>query len=130
MIKKTKWLLKEARLRVSYMMSKDCIFCKIVSGEIKSKPVFETDSVLAIVDINPIASVHILIMPKVHIDSVLTISKDDGGVIIEMFDVAKKLVEKEKLKAFRIAFNGGVYQHVPHLHMHLVAGKTIHWSKL
>lgn len=112
------------------MMSKDCIFCKIVSGEIKSKPVFETDSVLAIVDINPIASVHILIIPKVHIDSVLTISKDDGGVIIEMFDVAKKLVEKEKLKAFRIAFNGGVYQHVPHLHMHLVAGKTIHWSKL
>ncbi len=130
MIKKIKFLAKEAQLRVEYKMSKDCIFCKIVEGQIKSSPVAETSLVLAVNDINPIAEIHIVIFPKRHIDSVLTIKKGDGEVLEDMFGTAQKLVSDKKLEAFRLAFNGGKYQHVPHLHMHLVSGSTIRWSKL
>lgn len=125
MIRKLKYLAKEAQLRVGYKMSKDCIFCKIVSGEIKSKPIYKSESVMAINDINPVAQNHVLIFPKRHIESVLTIGKGDGAVLEDMFGVAQKLVEEKKLEAFRLAFNGGKYQHIPHLHMHLVAGSTI-----
>ncbi len=130
MLKKAKFLAKEAHLRLKYMLTKDCLFCKIVKGEINSKPILENKHVLAIFDINPIASVHILIIPKEHIDSVMTIGDDDSGVIIEMYKAAQKLVLDLKLEAFRLAFNGGKNQHVPHLHMHLVSGKKIEWKKL
>ncbi len=130
MIKKIKFLAKEAKLRITYKMTKDCIFCKIVSGDIKSKPVIDMESVMAINDINPVAETHILIFPKRHIESVLTVSQGDGEVLEGMFGVAQKLVAEKKLDAFRLAFNGGRYQHVSHLHMHLVAGSTIEWSKL
>lgn len=128
--KKAKWALKEAKLRIKYMTTKDCIFCKIVSGEIKSKPVAQTESVVAINDINPVAQTHVLIFPKRHIESVLTVGKGDGVVLEDMFGVAQKLAAEKKLDAFRLAFNGGRYQHIPHLHMHLVAGSTIKWSRL
>ena len=130
MIKKAKWAIKEAGLRIKYMTMKDCIFCKIVNGEIKSKIVAENQEAIAINDINPVAKVHILIVPKKHIDSVLTIDQKDSGVIIEMFNIAKKLVLKMKLEAFRLTFNGGKFQHVSHLHMHLLAGSKIEWEKL
>jgi len=109
---------------------KDCIFCKLISGEIPTKPVLENDNILAINDINPVASVHILIIPKVHIESVLTVGAGDGRVIIEMFKAAQKLVFERKLESFRLAFNAGKYQHVGHLHMHLLAGGSVKWSKL
>lgn len=130
MIKKAKWTVREAKLRITYKISKDCIFCKIVSGEIKSAPVAETETVIAINDINPVADNHVLIFPKRHIASVLAIKKGDGEALEEMFSMAQKLVAKRKLDAFRLAFNGGRYQHVGHLHMHLVSGSTIKWSKL
>lgn len=130
MIRKAKWAVKEAKLRIEYKMTKDCIFCKIVNGELKSKPVVETDTVMAINDINPVATNHVLIFPKRHVDSVLTVGKGDGPVLEDMFGALQKLVSEKKLEAFRVAFNGGKYQHIPHLHMHLVAGDTIEWSKL
>ncbi|MCR4324284.1 MAG: HIT domain-containing protein [Candidatus Curtissbacteria bacterium] len=112
------------------MTTKDCIFCKIVSGEIKSNLIAETKKAIAIHDINPVASTHILIIPKKHIDSVLTVSEEDSGDIIELYRVAKKIVEDKKLDAFRLTFNGGKYQHVPHLHMHLISGSKVEWSRL
>lgn len=112
------------------MTSRDCLFCKLVAGEIETDKVLETDSVVAVNDINPVAQIHIVIIPKKHIDSVLTVASHDCRDIIEMFGVAKKLVEEKKLLAFRLAFNGGRYQHVPHLHMHLLAGGSVKWSKL
>ena len=130
MIKKTKWLIKEASLRVKYMTSKDCIFCKIVNGEIKSKILTENERVIAINDVNPVAKVHVLIFPKKHIDSVLTIDVSDGDILVDMFDLAKNLVYKMNLEAFRITFNGGKFQHVGHLHMHLLAGSKIEWGRL
>ena len=112
------------------MTSRDCLFCKLVAGEIKTDKVLETNSVVAVNDINPVAETHIVIIPKKHIDSVLTVASSDFRDIIEMFGVAKKLVEEKKLLAFRLAFNGGRYQHVGHLHMHLLAGGSVKWSKL
>lgn len=112
------------------MTSRDCLFCKLVAGEIKTDRVLETDLVVAVNDINPVAETHIVIIPKKHIDSVLTVASSDCRDIIEMFGVAKKLVGEKKLLAFRLEFNGGRYQHVAHLHMHLIAGGSVQWNKL
>ncbi|OGD92415.1 hypothetical protein A2697_00280 [Candidatus Curtissbacteria bacterium RIFCSPHIGHO2_01_FULL_41_44] len=113
------------------MTSRDCIFCKLINdGGWASEPILETDSIVAVSDINPVADVHILIIPKNHIESVLTIGEKDSRDIIEMFSVAQKIVEEKKLEAFRLAFNAGRFQHVPHLHMHLLAGGKVQWSKL
>ena len=117
-------------MRVKYMASKDCIFCKLVEGKIKTQPVLETARTLAIADVNPVAPVHLLIIPKRHIESTLTIDGSCAGDMIDMFEVSKKLVHAKKLSAYRLTFNGGKYQHVPHLHMHLLAGGKIEWSKL
>ena len=112
------------------MTSKDCIFCQMVEGKIKTQPILETVKTLAIADINPVASVHLLIIPKRHIESVLTIDPSVAGDMIDMFKVSKELVKLKKLDAYRLTFNGGKYQHVPHLHLHLLAGGKIEWSKL
>lgn len=130
MIKKTKWLIKEAKLRVNYMVNKDCIFCKIASGQIKSNLLVNTEKTIAFADINPVASVHILIVPKRHIESVSTLEKADGDDLVEMFRTATNLARRKNLHAYRLSFNAGRYQHVSHLHMHLLAGSKINWSKL
>lgn len=130
MIKKAKFIAKEAVLRAKYIMEKDCIFCKIVSGEMRTNKVYESETVIAFPDINPVSDVHILIVPKKHIDSVLTLQSADGREVVDMFAVAAKIVDEMKLSSFRLAFNGGKFQHVPHLHMHLLAGSKIDWKKL
>ena len=130
MLKKAKWLIKEAQLRIIYMISKDCIFCKIISGGIKSEILMESENSVAFADINPVAKIHILIVPKKHIESVETITNNDGTILADMVDVARKLVIKHKISEYRLTFNGGKFQHVPHLHMHLLAGSKIEWGKL
>lgn len=130
MLKTAKFFLKEAQLRVSYMASKDCLFCRLIAGEIKTDKVMETSEIVAVNDINPVAETHIVIIPKKHIDSVLAVSEGDASDVIAMFDAAQKLVKERGLVAFRLAFNGGKYQHVSHLHMHLIAGGSIRWSRL
>lgn len=111
-------------------MEKDCLFCKIVAGEIKTEQVLENEKVLAFCDVNPIADVHVLIIPKRHIDSVLTVDENDSGDIIEMYLAVQQIVKKKNLDAFRLTVNGGKHQHVGHLHMHLLAGKKVDWKKL
>lgn len=130
MLGKTKWLIKEAHLRFKYMTAKDCIFCQIVRGEIKSKPVLSTEKIIAVNDVNPLAQVHIVIFPKNHIESVLTVGEENATDLIGMFKAATQIVNEQKLEAFRLAFNGGRYQHIPHLHMHLLAGGSVKWGKL
>lgn len=130
MIKKAKWAVKEAQLRIQYKMSKDCLFCKIVKGEVKTDMVLEGENVVVFNDINPVAETHIVIVPKEHIESVLTIGLENGPVLAEMFKVAAMIVKDNKLEGFRLAFNGGKFQHVPHLHMHLLAGNKVEWKRL
>ena len=112
------------------MSSKDCIFCKIIAGEIKTNLIAQNDKVIAFNDVNPISALHILIVPKHHIESVLKIGDDDASILVAMHQMAQQLGKDKKLEAFRLAFNGGSYQHVPHLHMHLLAGGSVKWSKL
>ena len=130
MIKKVKFIAKEAVLRARYIMNKDCIFCKIVSGKVKTKTLWESSSVMAFADVNPVADVHILIIPKRHIASVLAIEDSDGKELAEMYKAAASLVNERKISGFKLIFNGGSLQHVPHLHMHLTAGGKIDWKRL
>ena len=130
MIRKVAWFAKEAKLRVRYMTSKECIFCKIIKGEMKSIPILDNNSILAINDINPVAQIHILIIPKKHIESVETVNNQDASDVIEMFKAAQELVKEKKLDAYRLAFNAGRFQHVGHLHMHLLSGGSVKWEKL
>jgi len=112
------------------MTTNDCLFCKIVKGEVKSKFLMESEKTVAFADINPVANVHILIVPKRHIESTPTIAGEDGEDLVDLFDVATKISNGKKLDAYRLTFNVGRYQHVPHLHMHLLAGGKVDWEKL
>lgn len=105
----------------------NCIFCKIINGDIPSEKVYEDDNVLAFKDINPRAPIHVLIIPKKHIENVLEIQKEDKELLSEIFEAIKKvanLVGVEK-SGFRIVSNcgKGAGQEVMHLHFHLLAGK-------
>ena len=109
----------------------ECIFCKIVDKKIESKIVFENDEIVAFNDINPLAPVHILIIPKKHIASVNeVVSPDDvqllGGMVVAARDIAIKLgIAKDGYKLlFRVGKHGG--QEVDHLHLHLIGGAALH----
>lgn len=108
----------------------DCIFCKIVSGDIPSNKVYEDDQVLAFHDLDPKAPVHILIIPKQHIKSAAEIDDSNSCVVAHIFEVAAKLAKDQKLdNGFRIVTNAGVSagQTVPHLHYHLLGGRDFTW---
>ena len=78
----------------------------------------------------PNLSQFLLIIPKNHIESAVTIEAKDSKDVVDMFRAAANLVKEKKLEAYRLAFNGGRYQHVSHLHMHLLAGGSVLWEKL
>lgn len=109
----------------------DCIFCKIVKGEIPSKIVYEDKNVLAFHDVNPAADVHILVIPKKHIEDISSINKSDQNLLFEMLKVSRDLAGKFAPKKFRLVFNGGSLLEVQHLHLHLLGGnlgKNAKWD--
>ena len=104
----------------------DCVFCKIIKGEIPSEKVYEDDKVLAFKDINPATPIHVLVIPKEHVQDVLAIKQDNKEMFSDIFlainKIAKQLgIEKD---GFRIINNCGkdAGQEVMHLHFHLLAG--------
>jgi histidine triad (HIT) family protein len=107
----------------------DCIFCKIIKGEIPSEKVYEDDEILAFKDIQPTAPIHILIIPKKHITNLMEVAPEDsklmGKIVEAMQKVAKQLGVDEK--GFRIISNCGPDsgQEVMHLHFHLLAGRKM-----
>lgn len=109
----------------------DCLFCKIIKGEIPSEKVFEDDKVYAFKDIEPIAPYHVLIVPKKHYDSVLDIEENDD-IVNHIISVCNRLAVTEGFdkKGFRIINNCGEDggQSVHHLHFHLLAGKKLTWE--
>lgn len=108
----------------------DCLFCKIVNGEIPSSKVYEDDTVLAFNDINPEAPVHILIIPKTHITSMADVDESNSAVVAHIFEVAAKIArEKGFNDGFRVVSNCGdsAGQTVKHLHFHLMAGREFGW---
>lgn len=104
----------------------DCIFCKIVKGELETKLVGRQNNIVAFFDINPQASTHILIVTKEHIGSFLDIESKHSRLISEMIKLAQKLIKDYNLEdAYKVVFNGGRYQHVPHLHWHLLSDRKV-----
>jgi len=105
-------------------VSDNCIFCKIVSGVIPSKRIFEDDDVIAFHDINPAAKVHFLIVPKVHIESLQTCAESHQLLLGKMLLLAPKLAAEQGLKGFKTQINTGREggQEVFHLHVHVLGG--------
>ncbi len=106
----------------------DCLFCKIIAGEIPSKKVYEDEQVLAFYDIAPMAPVHILVIPKMHISSAAEITAENSAVVAHIFEVIAKIAADLKLEnGFRVVSNCGrdACQSVHHLHFHILAGKQL-----
>jgi histidine triad (HIT) family protein len=106
----------------------DCLFCKIVAGEIPSTKVYEDDMVLAFRDIAPQAPTHILVIPKSHIASVAEVSAGNSGVVAHIFEVIPQIAAKEGLTdGYRVVSNCGsdAGQTVPHLHFHILGGREL-----
>lgn len=109
----------------------DCIFCKIVKGEIPCEKVYEDDKVLSFKDINPGAPNHVLIIPKKHIGSLNEVTEEDSTLIAHIFLVAKEIVKKLGIDdtGYRIVSNCGEDggQTVPHIHFHVLGGRSLQW---
>lgn len=105
----------------------DCIFCKIVNGDIPSKKVYEDDHVLAFHDIDPKADTHILVIPKQHIVNVMSVAEDQWDIVTKVLKAINKIAEQEKLEGYRLITNNGEKggQEVFHMHWHILAGNTL-----
>ena len=108
----------------------ECIFCKIVSGEIPSKKAYEDDCVVAFYDIAPVAPTHILVIPKEHIPSAADLGEGHAAVLGRLFAVVAQMArEHHCADGFRVVSNVGerAGQSVPHLHFHLLSGRALSW---
>ncbi|NJA88966.1 histidine triad nucleotide-binding protein [Rhodocyclus tenuis] len=105
----------------------NCIFCRIVRGEIPSRKVYEDDEVFAFHDINPLRPVHILVIPKRHISSLAEVGADDAPTLGHLLVVARRLAaENGSPDGFRLVINTGRIgqQEVQHLHAHIIGGSA------
>lgn len=102
----------------------DCIFCKIIQGDIQSTILYEDDHIVVFPDIHPKAKIHVLVIPKRHITSLFEVTDADAKLISQMICKLPKLAKQLGAKGFRTLINTGKEggQHVDHLHIHLLAG--------
>jgi histidine triad (HIT) family protein len=108
----------------------DCLFCKILDKQIPAKVVYEDDELIAIQDIHPQAPVHLLLLPKRHIERVADVRESDIAILGKMILQAKRLAESQKVdEGFRLVFNSGPQagQSVFHIHLHLLGGRRMSW---
>ena len=106
----------------------DCIFCKIIAGDIPSSKVYEDDRVYAFRDINPMAPVHVLIVPKAHMASANGVNESNSADVARIFEVIPKIAAAEGLESgYRVVSNCGddAGQTVHHLHFHILGGKKL-----
>jgi histidine triad (HIT) family protein len=107
----------------------DCIFCKIVAGEIPTDIVYQDEEIIAFHDINPQAPRHLIIIPRKHVPSLNQMKEGEAALVGRMVTVANKLAKNEGVaeKGYRLAINCGKEggQLVPHLHMHLLGGRKL-----
>ena len=106
----------------------NCLFCKIIAGDIPSTKVYEDDTVLAFRDIAPQAPTHILVIPKTHIASVAEITAENSAVVAHIFEVIAKVAAQEGLtEGYRVVSNCGDHagQTVHHLHFHILGGQQL-----
>lgn len=109
----------------------NCIFCKIIKGEIPSEKVYEDELILAFKDISPEAPTHVLVVPKKHIKSLNQLSKEDSAIIAHIYIKVKELAKKLDIdeKGYRVVTNCGEQggQTVDHIHFHLLGGRNLQW---
>ena len=107
----------------------DCLFCKIIAGEIPSSKVYEDEKCLAFYDIDPQAPTHFLVIPKAHIGSCGEINGTNSQVVCRCFEVISKVTREMGVTDFRVVSNCGAQagQSVPHLHFHVLAGRDMTW---
>ena len=114
-------------------MNTDCVFCKIVAGEIPGELLYQDEELIAFSDINPAAPTHLLIVSKKHIPSLLHLTEADIPLIGQMTSVANQLAREHGIaeNGYRLVINCGEQggQLVPHLHMHLLGGRKLKWSQ-
>ncbi len=107
----------------------ECVFCKIIKREIPSNIVYEDDRVIAFYDVNPAAPIHILVVPKKHIETLLDVSEEDGDLISYIYKIINKIAKDEGFadNGFRVIANCGEDsgQEVKHIHFHVLAGKKL-----
>ncbi len=109
----------------------ECLFCAIVAGEIPATTVLETGRILAFRDINPQAPTHVLVIPKEHYPDVSALAAADGGLLGEVITGVHRVAETEGVSehGYRVVFNTGTHagQTVPHVHGHLLGGRSLTW---
>lgn len=107
----------------------DCIFCKIIKKEIPSKIVLENENIIAFEDLNPVAPIHILIVPKKHISNVMELTLNDEKYLTAVYEAAKEIAIQKGIDktGFRLLTNNGddAGQTIKHLHFHLLAGRKM-----
>jgi histidine triad (HIT) family protein len=109
-------------------MASDCLFCKIVAGEIPAETVYESDDVLVFRDISPQAPVHLLAVPRQHISSIADVSEDQGDVLVSLVTAANRAAKQELgTRGYRLVTNVGeeAGQSVFHLHLHIMGGAPL-----
>lgn len=109
----------------------DCLFCKILGGEIPADIVYESDTALAFRDINPQASTHVLIIPRQHISTINDVEPEHEQLVGHLFSVAKEIAATEGIHedGYRVVMNcnEGAGQTVFHIHLHLLGGRHMNW---
>ncbi len=107
----------------------DCVFCKIIKGEIPTEKVYETEEILAFKDIHPAAPIHILVVPKKHISMLTDLKPEDEALIGKIYTTINKIAEQEgfKKQGYRVIANCGKDsgQEVMHIHFHVLGGKKL-----
>ena len=107
----------------------DCLFCKIITGEIPSKKVYEDDDIYAFYDIDPQAPTHFLVIPKQHIPSAAAVTPENSMVVAKCFEAIAKIAKEMGMESFRVVSNIGeqAQQSVFHLHFHVLSGRDMTW---
>jgi len=109
----------------------DCLFCAIAAGEVPSSEVLSTELVYAFKDLRPVAPTHVLVIPREHIVDAAAIGDGHGEVLVEMFEVARRVAESAGLseRGSRLVLNVGPDSgnSVPHLHLHVLGGRRLAW---
>ncbi len=109
----------------------DCIFCQILAGKKPARMVYQDETVAALEDIRPQAPVHLLVIPRRHLNSLREVSEEDEAVLGHLLSVASQLARERKIEAqgYRVVINNGNWagQTVDHLHLHVLGGRVFHW---
>lgn len=107
----------------------DCIFCKIANGEIPAQKLYEDDDCIAFADLHPQAPLHLLVIPRRHVDSLAETNGEDAALLGGLLAAASRLGRQKLPKGFRVVVNTGEEggQTVDHLHLHVLGGRAMHW---